>query len=448
MRVIHGLAILSLCAATQCVSADILTVSSGESIQAAINSSANGDQILVYPGVYTERIDYLGKAIEIVSVAGPAATTLDVSAIGGSAVTFADWEAETSILDGFRITGGTGTMVGSVSMGGGIYIDLAGPKIRNCVIEDNTAGAGAGIAIRTGWPIVSNCDIRHNDATDNSTGYGGGGIFAGYRPSIYNCTITGNTALLGHGGGIALSGGDAIVANCLITNNAAYYGGGLRNAGTDALISNCTFYGNSAVSAGGAIMGLYTTSMTTLTNSILTENFAGYDTETYSMSGAFFAITNSCVRGMAGNPSTGMIAESMPFVDASNNDFRLRSDSNAVNAGADDMLPEDLADLDGDLNLTEALPLDLAIYGESGDNIRVVGSAVDLGAFELQTVPDEGPQCESDTNNDTFVNVFDLIELLEAWGPCTASCAGDTDANNAIDVFDLIALLDAWGACP
>jgi hypothetical protein len=44
------------------------------------------------------------------------------------------------------------------------------------------------------------------------------------------------------------------------------------------------------------------------------------------------------------------------------------------------------------------------------------------------------------------VDVFDLLAVLGAWGPCSG-CAADLDDNGVVDVFDLLALLGAWGPC-
>jgi hypothetical protein len=61
-------------------------------------------------------------------------------------------------------------------------------------------------------------------------------------------------------------------------------------------------------------------------------------------------------------------------------------------------------------------------------------------------VPASGA-CEGDLNDDGAVDVFDLLELLGAWGKCDG-CAADLDGNGAVDVFDLLILLGAWGPCP
>ena len=52
------------------------------SIQAGIDAAAGGDLVLVGPGVYVERIDLRGKAIEIRGAAGPSLTVLDANQSG------------------------------------------------------------------------------------------------------------------------------------------------------------------------------------------------------------------------------------------------------------------------------------------------------------------------------------------------------------------------------
>lgn len=56
--------------------AGIINVNPGQSIQAAINAAAAGDQIEVSPGTYTEAIDFLGKAIRLYSSGGPEVTKI------------------------------------------------------------------------------------------------------------------------------------------------------------------------------------------------------------------------------------------------------------------------------------------------------------------------------------------------------------------------------------
>lgn len=62
----------------------------------------------------------------------------------------------------------------------------------------------------------------------------------------------------------------------------------------------------------------------------------------------------------------------------------------------------------------------------------------------LQNTGDD--QCEpSDIDGSGVVDVFDLIEVLTAWGPCGVICNADVDGNGAVDIFDLLEVLEDWG---
>ncbi|MCP4608889.1 MAG: hypothetical protein GY845_09265 [Planctomycetes bacterium] len=69
----------------------------------------------------------------------------------GSAVVFEGNETDTSVLDGFTITGGTGSRLvdSSVSVdfwiGGGIFFDTSSATVRNCAIVQNRARRAGGI---------------------------------------------------------------------------------------------------------------------------------------------------------------------------------------------------------------------------------------------------------------------------------------------------------------
>ncbi|TVQ50641.1 MAG: hypothetical protein EA377_14185 [Phycisphaerales bacterium] len=60
-----------------------------------------------------------------------------------------------------------------------------------------------------------------------------------------------------------------------------------------------------------------------------------------------------------------------------------------------------------------------------------------------------GVPCPGDLTGDGDVNVFDLLALLEAWGPCADpnDCPADLDRSGTVDVFDLLLLLENWGGC-
>jgi len=89
-------------------------------IQAGIDASVDGGLVLVAPGTYWEKIDFLGKAITVMSVAGADVTVIDggycqspfppltEECINCAVVTFSGGETENSVIDGFTIRNGQG----------------------------------------------------------------------------------------------------------------------------------------------------------------------------------------------------------------------------------------------------------------------------------------------------------------------------------------------------
>ena len=65
----------------------------------------------------------------------------------------------------------------------------------------------------------------------------------------------------------------------------------------------------------------------------------------------------------------------------------------------------------------------------------------------LVDIPDA---CEGDMNADGYVNVTDMLQLIESWGSCIPgpnSCDADLDGDSYVNVSDLLILIDSWGSC-
>ena len=196
------------------IAATIHVPASQPTIQDGIDEAVDGDLVLVAPGTYVENIDFLGKAIRLQSSSGAAVTVIDGNE-AGSVVLFTSDETMDAAIDGFTITNGLDVQ------GGGIACKAASPMIVNCIISKNVAGGGGGISCYYySCPTIENCTISQNLA-DYS---GGGGIYCtrNSNPPMKNCTITGNNSTWG--GGISIEESAPTVTNCILWGNIAVLG--------------------------------------------------------------------------------------------------------------------------------------------------------------------------------------------------------------------------------
>jgi hypothetical protein len=130
-------------------------------IQAAVSAAREGDTVLVSPGIYFENIRLTGRNIVLTSQyyksANPAAA-IRQTIIDGSRPAQADTascilvfrgESDRTVIQGFTIRGGTGTVWldpagnGVFREGGGILTEGSSPVIRHNIIRDNAASGAA-----------------------------------------------------------------------------------------------------------------------------------------------------------------------------------------------------------------------------------------------------------------------------------------------------------------
>jgi hypothetical protein len=121
-----------------------------KTIQHAIDQALDGDTVLVWPGVYTEQITFMRKAITVQSAADAAVLT----GPGGFGASFFFAESSRSVLANFVITG-----CGE----GGIYCEGASPTLKNLTVTANRFGI---MAYGGSYPNIRNCVLWGNSDGD------------------------------------------------------------------------------------------------------------------------------------------------------------------------------------------------------------------------------------------------------------------------------------------
>jgi len=286
-------------------------------IQAAIDSAQNSDTILVQPGTYTERINYSGKNIVLISKYGIEHDTSYISNTIIQAnnlpnvVSFITNENQSAKLIGFTIQEGFYNGGNSVYNGAGILIDGASPEISNCIVKDNyISWYGGGICIKNGSTAKLNSLKIYNNHSEH------------------------------HGGGIAILEAKPTLTNLLIYNNSAgERGGGIYIASSlSPEIINCTIVGNTATGYsnhwGGGIStnGIMTASVIVI-NSIIWNNTPNQIDDEF---GQILPVYYSNVQ--SGYAETGNIDKDPKFVDSTSNNFRLSDNSPSIGSGVDSIL--------------------------------------------------------------------------------------------------------------
>ncbi|HTR82122.1 MAG TPA: choice-of-anchor Q domain-containing protein, partial [Bacteroidota bacterium] len=312
----------------------------------------------------------------------------------------------TALLDGFTITGGNADVVpgGGIycvsgypilsnlivcnnkanDLGGGMYNSGGSPTLTNVTFKNNqSANRGGGMYSDQGAPRFTNCTFSNNTGVDGAGMWNGNYNYPGTSNSVFTNVVFKNNTASHNGGGLYTDDGVPVFTNVLFYQNSAGSGGGIYNTNGNITFANVTFNGNNASDAlpngGGGGLFVWLSSVV-LQNVILWGNTpnALFNGQIYNGQSSKVTLFNSLLQdgmpvhggdgivnfyGGVDVDSGGNIFTDPLFINAGTGDVRIGSSSPAIDAGTNAAVST-ISDLSG--------------------NPRIVGSNVDIGAYEYQ----------------------------------------------------------------
>ena len=316
---------------------------------------------------------------------------------------------------------------------GGLYVIQTAAEIIDCEFTGNLAGDhGGGLLVLSGEATV-----RRSRFEANAAALSGGGVqnWSNATLTLIECDFFGNASA--EGAAVMNDGGSLFLYSCTLNGNLAdFIGGGLSNtAGGTAEVNNCSFSGNVAGLLGGAVSAaesgdvdlrgctvigndsglfgggvyVYGTSTATVSNCVLFFNSDATGMNEAAQLGGLdpsaIGLGYSCVQGLTGlyggdgniddDPMVRDPAGADGMAGTADDDLRLEAGSPCIDAGDNEAVPADLADLDGDNDTLEPVPFDLDGHTRFFDDVTVPdsgnapggGPIVDMGAYEFDGEP-------------------------------------------------------------
>lgn len=314
----------------------------------------------------------------------------------------------------FHLTEGVSVTIADLTIADGAYPIVTSNAVSTVAASDSEAilvdqscdpnGDGGGL-----WGVnIEELNLIRTVFTNNSRDRGGAIYVSGGSVHILDSEFYNNSAV--HiGGAIMTFSCDLTIEGSTIADNHSYTVSGLYTDNSNVAITNTTIVQNSATSNGAAVVfilgssrsalvvnstiayntnnsaagaaGIYSSSArTTLYNTIVAENYGLADSP-WDLEGSFCIDSTNNLIGGLGNATgidtkknlTGLLIHLEPLADNGGltRTRALPEDSPAIDAGSNGVA----LGLDG-------LPLAYDQRGEGFD--RIVGSIVDVGAFERQ----------------------------------------------------------------
>ncbi len=298
-----------------------------------------------------------------------------------------------TVIDGFIVSGGyaDGNDANLESVGGGIHVVFSSPVISRCVLTRNFSRLpGAGVRLASSNSLILNCRFVAN----HSQTAGGGLAFSSSNSSLASPHIFGCEFL---------------------ANSAEAYSGAIRitlSFNATLRLTNSTIHGNHAPSTGGLGAALTNANAQVLvTGCILWGNRddtgEAENAQVFKVNQGKLTLRNSCVQGLTALfAPVNCIASDPRFVDplgpdnrwgTGDENLRLFVGSPAIDAADNTALPADVLDYDGDGNIAEPVPFDLAGVLRRFDDTQTpdtgIGTPplVDMGAYEFVPIDPNKP---------------------------------------------------------
>ncbi len=217
--------------------------------------------------------------------------------------------------------------------------------------------------------------------------YDGGGIYIRWStPELRNIWLRDNQADRWGGAVYSQNGSNPVFLNVLFVNNSAREAGAAVMASSDATFSSCLWYGNVTPDNAGAIYK--NRSRTVQVNNSISWNNEASSNPDFNFSEG---VHNSIFADADG--SDGNISHNPLFVDPANNIFHLQKGSPAIDAGANNLVPDTLI-------------VDFAGFE------RIFGENVDVGPFEHVQIEPVSP-----VHNGSGTKEFNMLMMLDlVWG--------------------------------
>lgn len=394
-------------------------------IQQAIDAATVGDEVHVWPGIYTslgsEVVNLRGKSI-VLSTAVPmdlAPVVVDGEGARRCLVA-ASGEPTACLVRGIRLTRGFG------GQGGCVLVLGSSPRFVDCVIMDGRTGVsashgGGGAFVSGGVPEFLGCQFYGNASN------GGGAVrvvadpnaHAVSMPVFVACRFQFNSALAGVGGAVRVEGHPNATARpsfsrCEFISNS---GSGISIYYASPILTKCTLTGNYGYLGGGISFGSMGANSLSLNQSYVCGNTSSIATgDAAQIVGGGWGGQASCVAAICQD---------------------CDADSDGISFSIDncpwDFNPEQ-ADCDGN---------------GIGDVCEIVaGTASDVDG---DGVPDvcEPASCAGDISSNGIVDGIDLAAVLGAWGTSgKGEYPADVNGDGTVDGSDLAIVLGGWGPCP